>query len=220
MDSSASFEPALDYLRDLQITLFDRRGWGASATATPPAESAADHADDLAAVVGSGPAVVIGHSVGGVVALHAAVRHPELVASLGLYEPAVHWAEWWTEEANAPVVAAVATAASDVGRATDDSPEQVEQRAYLSDLRSTLESPVDLGQLVVPVVIGYGTRSDAAHQLSARRLAEVIGADLVPLDGCRHNAHRTHPEAFARFVRAAVTLAQSSGRTSSASRRA
>ena len=57
-----------------------------------------DHADDAAAVVArelaGGPAVVIGSSYGGVVALELACRAPERVAALILCEPPLPPGEW------------------------------------------------------------------------------------------------------------------------------
>lgn len=53
--------------------------------------SPATHADDLAAFVealGLGPVHVVGWSLGGEVALLAALEHPELFRSMSLYEPA------------------------------------------------------------------------------------------------------------------------------------
>ena len=44
---------------------------------------------------GERPATVVGHSYGGAVAMLAAVRRPDLVTALGLFEPSMQWAPWW-----------------------------------------------------------------------------------------------------------------------------
>lgn len=69
-----------DLSRDHRCINIDLRGRGESA-AVPPFDVIAA-ADDVAALIrelGVGPAVVVGHSLGGVVALVLDERHPELV---------------------------------------------------------------------------------------------------------------------------------------------
>ena len=79
---------------DHTVLTYDRRGWARSADATP-ATSLDDHADDLLAVLGERRATVVGHSYGGTVSFLAAVRAPERVAALGLFEPSMQWQPWW-----------------------------------------------------------------------------------------------------------------------------
>jgi 3-oxoadipate enol-lactonase len=69
---------------DHRVTLFDFRGHGASER-PPTGYTSADMADDFAGLhreLGLGPAYLVGHSFGGVVGLHAAVRHPDYVAGV------------------------------------------------------------------------------------------------------------------------------------------
>ena len=58
-----------------------------------------DHADDLIAVLDERPATIIGHSFGSNVVYAAAVRRPDLVRSLGCWEPPMAWADWWPTSA-------------------------------------------------------------------------------------------------------------------------
>jgi len=60
--------------------------WGFGTTTAPPeAWGSADYADALAAALeGSAPVVVVGHSFGGRVAVHLAQRHPHLVKGIVL----------------------------------------------------------------------------------------------------------------------------------------
>jgi pimeloyl-ACP methyl ester carboxylesterase len=69
-----------------RVVVFDQRGTGESVDVLP-AESARLLGSDLATVCGSllvTPCSVVGHSMGGMAALHAAVDHPECVGALGL----------------------------------------------------------------------------------------------------------------------------------------
>lgn len=70
------------------VVAYDRRGFGDS----PPSRTRYLHVDDLISVldeVGGEPAWLVGSSMGGQVALDAAVAHPDRVAGLVLFAPAV-----------------------------------------------------------------------------------------------------------------------------------
>jgi len=67
--------------KEFRITAYDLRGHGYS-DMTPKGYTTAELADDLAALLrerGIQRACVVGHSYGGSIALHFALRHPELV---------------------------------------------------------------------------------------------------------------------------------------------
>jgi pimeloyl-ACP methyl ester carboxylesterase len=69
---------------EFRVTAYDLRGHGGS-DVTPTGYTSADMAQDfrsLSKALGLGPAFLVGHSFGGVVAMHAAVLYPELVAGL------------------------------------------------------------------------------------------------------------------------------------------
>lgn len=72
------------------------------------------------------------------------------------------------------------------------------------------EPPFDVAELAVPLLVGRGSASLPHHRAAAAWLADhVPGAALVEIEGAGHGAHLTHPDAFARFVRAAVARATS-----------
>ena len=71
---------------DFRVTLYDQRGHGRS-DAPPTGYTSADMAGDFARLhdaLGLGPALLVGHSFGGVVGLHAAALYPEKVAGVVL----------------------------------------------------------------------------------------------------------------------------------------
>jgi esterase len=74
-----------------RVIAYDRRGHGRSERPDPyERSSVAEHADDAAALLAAlaaTPAVVIGRSYGGAVAVDLALRHPERVRALVLLEP-------------------------------------------------------------------------------------------------------------------------------------
>jgi pimeloyl-ACP methyl ester carboxylesterase len=74
---------------DFRVTAYDLRGHGYSDTPATGYTSA-DMAGDLVKIrkaLGLGPAYVLGHSFGGVIAAHAAVLYPDAIAGLILSDP-------------------------------------------------------------------------------------------------------------------------------------
>ncbi|HXV33840.1 MAG TPA: alpha/beta hydrolase [Gaiellaceae bacterium] len=72
-----------------RTVLYDRRGFGRSERPQPLLMDVGLHADDAAALLealDASPAVVVGRSHGGEVALDLALRHPERVRALALLE--------------------------------------------------------------------------------------------------------------------------------------
>ena len=223
MDRAASFLKVVRRLPELEIVRYDRRGYGRSVTAGT-ALTIDEQVDDLLAVLGGSPAAVIGHSLGGVIALTAAQRHPELVPSVGAFEAPMAWSDWW------PTVSAGAAAVEASRHASaEDAAEQFMRRmigderwerlpsrtraerrsegsALLAELRAIRgDAPYDPRQITVPVVAGYGTESKPYHQQAARQLAELAPhGELIVIEGAGHAAQSSHPDAFADFVRRVV----------------
>ena len=83
-----------------RVIAYDARGHGKSARATSYAIG--EFADDLLRVietVAGGPAIVIGHSLGGATALVAAAKRPPAVRALVLEEPVVdNWDRDWRSQ--------------------------------------------------------------------------------------------------------------------------
>jgi pimeloyl-ACP methyl ester carboxylesterase len=77
-----------------QVLRYDRRGYARSLPAGPPA-SFDQQVDDLAVLLDGRPAVLAGHSLGGVICLALAERRPGLVRSVLAYEAPMMWAPWW-----------------------------------------------------------------------------------------------------------------------------
>ena len=83
MRTAADFAPVLDGLGDGAIAV-DLPGFGGATPEPPCAWGSADYARAVAPVLAQlgRPAVVVGHSRGGVVAVHLAASRPELVRAL------------------------------------------------------------------------------------------------------------------------------------------
>ena len=96
LDRSTAFLRTIRLLDDVTTVRYDRRGYGKSVEAGVCA-TFAEQVDDLAGIVRDEPSVLFGHSLGGVVALAFAARHPELAPAVVAYESPMAWLPWWSE---------------------------------------------------------------------------------------------------------------------------
>jgi pimeloyl-ACP methyl ester carboxylesterase len=81
---------------DFRVIAIDRAGSGYSLRPADASATLGAHADTMAALIEAlqlGRTVVVGHSLGGAIALALAQRHPARVAGLALIAPATHMAE-------------------------------------------------------------------------------------------------------------------------------
>lgn len=232
MDRGTSFRLVVRRLRDLHVLTYDRRGYARSRGAAPPRPSLDHQADDLLEIIGERPAVVVGHSLGGDVAVLAALRRPDLIGAVGAYEPPMPWLPWWPAgsaggdarrraDEGDPEGAAEWFMRRMVGDATWEAlPERTrgerrsEGAALMADLTAVQnEAPFDPADLRVPLVVGRGGNSLPHHSQSAGGLAEAVaGAELIEIAGAGHGAHVSHPEEFAALVRRVVERAAQVGR--------
>jgi pimeloyl-ACP methyl ester carboxylesterase len=223
LDRSSAFVRVQRQLDDLRVLRYDRRGYGRSLGAGP-ATSFAQQVDDLAAVIGDRPAVVVGHSLGGVIGLALAQRRPDLVAAVVAYESPMAWAPWWpTATAGAiasdPAVDPADAAERFMRRMVGDErwerlPGRTRQQrraegpALVAELRSIRDAgrpPYVADEVHVPVVAAHGTGSADHHRRTAIELARAVpAAELVVVPRAGHGVHLTHPGELARLARRAL----------------
>jgi pimeloyl-ACP methyl ester carboxylesterase len=239
-DRGAAFARVGRHLPGAHLVRYDRRGYGRSVTARPPQVTTqtallASQVDDLVAVIAAtaddGPVVVVGHSLGGLVALGAAVRVPEVIRAVVAYEPPTPWESWWGGGQAGSSARAAAASADQADPATqgamameaflrrmigDDRWEALGPRvqkarhaegpALLADLEAARgASHLELGALTLPVVFGVGTQTSERHKRAVDHLAALIdGAEVVVIDGADHGAHMSHPAEMASLVDVAV----------------
>ncbi len=202
-----------------RVGRYDRRGYGLSVPdhgihGGPFDMSQQVH--DLLGVLAARPAVLVGHSYGGNVALALAAEHPQLVKAIAIYETPLSWEPWWPN--NTAGAAAVASADDPQAAAEqfmrrmigdarwDGLPERTRAKrriegaamvAELADLQTNVPWVAD--RIRVPVITGYGALGSPHHQRGMRHVAEHIeGARVVELPGCRHDAPMSHAALFAQ----------------------
>ncbi len=224
-DRARGFNAAVRALTEFSVTTYDRRGYGQQAGHPPPPTSDIfEQAEDLIGVLDHTPSVVVGHSFGGVVAMAASIKAPELISALGVWEPPLVWTSWWPDgrmqEATASLAAsrdvfklgelytraAMGNAAWQALPPAQRSNYRAEGAALQADMRSILHEPFALDAVPAPVLVGCGSGDRGGYDHVARRLASFLPAELFDVPGAPHFVHRKQPEVFAHFVRRAVAL--------------
>jgi pimeloyl-ACP methyl ester carboxylesterase len=222
-DRRNAFRRSQALLPQFRTLTYDRRGYGDSATLAP-ATTLADHADDLLNILNGRQAVVVGHSFGGNIVLHAATRKPELFAAVGIYETSMCWLPGWPTDHVAEVRRMAETADPRafgeamarrlIGQAAwdrlgDEGRElrRLEGKAFALDMGFLLSQPYDLRDLTAPFGHGLGGASEGAHVVGARLCTELTGIDPTILDGVSHLAHIQAPDKWAHFVEGIANLA-------------
>ncbi|MGD9795456.1 MAG: alpha/beta fold hydrolase [Acidimicrobiia bacterium] len=225
-DRSKNFARVLHLLTDLPVTAYDRRGYGKSLDATPTALGFSDHADDLIAIMGGTPSIVVGQSAGGTIAMMAATRAPELFLALGVWEPPLTAWDWWAqgEAWDRTAEHAMFCDAELLGETFnrlilgderwESLPERTrdllraEGRQFRADMTCQLVKLFDLDDLTVPFLVGYGDQTPPFGQIATSRLAERMGAEVFVGEGADHFAHTGSPAVWAELVRRTVALAE------------
>lgn len=198
-----------------KVLRFDTRGYGASAV---PPESHRFSLEaalvDLMAMVdlaGAGPVHVVGESFGGTVALAAAIRHPDRIASVAVSNAAFKGSGiaevpgWrasfasrgmaaWSGDMMAKrfVPGGLDEARFDWFRSVQDkSPAHV--TAGLGELLAATDLGPELGQLKAPLLILMPDRSPFVTARMGVELAErVQHAELAMIPGARHGLPFSH----------------------------
>ena len=220
-----------------RVIAYDRRGYTRSGGEV--VRSAAEHALDAAAVLDAldaRPAVVVGTSAGGTIALDLAVRRPDLVRAVVVHEAAwralrhpdgsglrtlarMQWLAWRGRYPDAAeTLLRWVYSYRDGGSAWDAFPEQWRQtarengRSVVADLKSSMGGHPrahDLATITAPVVCTYGSRSRSYMRPLTRSLAHAIPTATVrEIDGTAHAVPFDAPGNFAQVIVEAMRSSQ------------
>ena len=220
-DSWHSFELVLPHLpRTVRALALTQRGHGDAGR--PVSYRTRDFADDLAAfvkVLGLGPAVVVGHSMGSTNALRFAIDYPELTRGLVL---AGAFASYRNNGAARELWASVISRLADpidpgfvrefqestlvqpvpppffdtVVRESLKLPARVWRGAFAGFLEDDFVGELDL--IRAPTLILWGTRDGLCSRDDQEALlAAIRGSRLVAYEGAGHGLHWEEPARFA-----------------------
>lgn len=209
-----------------RVIALEQRGHGRSdrGDGYGPDEYVADAAAFLRGL-GTGPVVVLGHSMGGVVAFRLAARHPELVRALvveegGAYNrppevphPVLDVRDWPRRAATLDELrrGIEARGIPDAGYFLESAVERPDGWGLLFDHDAMVASQRalvgdwwdDWLGSACPALLVHGPESFVLPTAMAREMAERRpGTVLRELPGCGHWAHDDDPAAFAAAVRA------------------
>jgi pimeloyl-ACP methyl ester carboxylesterase len=201
VERKGGFDLILPYLAGLEVISYDRRGHGLRWREGPA--SLEGDIDDLLSMIGELPATVIGHSLGGLVVLGAALRRPDLFSSIGLYETAIPWGDWWADSDRTAMIEEIDSnwAAARKSDARERPRLEVAWESCRNEVLEAFSAPYRWQDVTVPLKTGRGGTSKSHSARDAGIVANFFGTDMVVLAGAGHRAHRTAPAAFADFVR-------------------
>ncbi|GAB7065626.1 alpha/beta hydrolase [Streptomyces mexicanus] len=217
------------FARTHRVIAPDARGHGASANATRPFR----HTDDVAALLhhlGTGPATLVGLSMGGAIAVDTALEHPRLVRALvvsgvGTSEP--DFRDPWTRAANAAYWKALGAGDLDAfadafarfiygpqRTAADVDPEvdrRVREMARMTITKHSGGEPdywVRLtdtwnraAEIEVPVLAVNGSVDSPDHIRMAERLVRTVPhGRATAVEGTAHYPNMERPDAFNAIV--------------------
>jgi len=204
VERGTGFRAVVELLPDYDVIAYDRRGHGLrwlEGTA-----SLGEDIDELLGLIDDRVATVVGHSLGGLIVLGAALRRPELFASLGLYETAIPWSDWWSEVEREVMITEIDRSAEAMASGSSLERDRLNV-AWQSCRRQVLEAfdgPFHWQDVEVPIVTGRGELSQANSARDASVVARYFHLEALILRGSDHRAHRSNPKEFADFVRACV----------------
>lgn len=207
---------------DRRVVRMDRRGYARSIDIGPPWTIEANVEDaervlETSDAADAGPVDVIGHSLGGNVALALGARRPDLVRSVVVYETPLSWLDWWPHD-SAGAAAVAAESPSEAAEAFvrrlvgDEKWEQLGEAtraqrraegaalvAELADLRRA--APWTPEEVAVPVLALRGEHGRPHHRRGTEWLGVHLGRCTVGVvAGAGHAGPHTHAAAVAAAI--------------------
>jgi pimeloyl-ACP methyl ester carboxylesterase len=216
LHTAADWDAVLPPLAAGAIAL-DLPGFGGATPEPDAATGSAGYAERVAPVLDAleGPAVVVGHSFGGRVALHLAVAHPDRVAALVL-TGVPNLVKRTAPAAKAPLGFRVAKVLNRRGLLSDARMEQQRRTHGSTDYRNAPSAlmrdvlvkvtnedyEAQLDAVTCTVELVYGELDTAAPPAMAERAAARLGdrARLTVLPGVDHFTPTKAPDALAAAI--------------------
>lgn len=218
LHTAADFDAALAAVPAGCIAV-DLPGFGGATPEPAAAMGAAGYARTVAPVLehelDRDPAVVVGHSFGGRVALHLAAAHPERVAALVL-TGVPNLVRRDAPGRRPPVAFRAVRALHRRGMVSDERMEALRRRSGSADYRNAPSKTMrdvlvtvtnehyedQLREVTCPVELVWGEHDDQAPLSQAERAAALLGdrATLTVLAGVRHFVPTAAPQALAAAI--------------------
>jgi len=216
LDRAGSFARLARRLESVDLVAYDRRGYQGSRGLGP--STIDQQVSDLEAIArresSVAPVVLFGHSFGGVIALAAAARGPDLVSLAILFESPLPWiltrpsgrpepTDDPEREAEAFFRRVMSDAAWERLSETERQARRLDGPALLSDLAVTRgPAPFDLATMSTPVVLVYGDGHLGAYYRSLARELAVCCPNVrtIEMAHTNHGAHLSRPGPLATLI--------------------
>jgi pimeloyl-ACP methyl ester carboxylesterase len=195
---------------------WDQPGYGHSATVEPyDLEQISASLARLIEALGGEPVVLVGHSMGGMIAQETYARHPQLVRAMALCFTSAAFGGGSGEFTRQFIAARIGPL--DQGRTMAEIAAQLiptmgsnsalaeqimagvppETYRKAVQLLTTFDRKKELADIKVPVLLVAGSEDKTAPPAVMERMAQKIpGAEYVVLEGCGHLGPMDRPEAF------------------------
>jgi pimeloyl-ACP methyl ester carboxylesterase len=208
---------------------YDRRGFGESKH--DPIKDAPRHTRDAAALLeglDAAPAIVVGHSMGGMITLDLVIRRPELVRGLVVVEPPLHFKKHPSMKMMRSLIGAQierrrrgdeeaavsfmrwATTMTDGTNGFDLTPpdQQAKLRANSGAIMRELDSGTgehvkndEIGRISCPALLLLGGNTLPEYGKAAQRIKKALPSlEIVTVPGAGHVLPVTHPQAVVDAV--------------------
>jgi pimeloyl-ACP methyl ester carboxylesterase len=220
LDRAATFRRLARALAPAAVVLYDRCGYARSRGCA--ARGLVDHVEHLRALIGTTPSMVVGHSLGGVLALALATNPPPGLLAVSVYEAPLPGHGWWGPWELTPADALRAQLdEEETGRLAEDflrramgaafstlppgfvADRRAEGRVFVRELAELALGllPLDLARLAVRVQAGIGEFADQRHRASFATLLATPGVEGYCIPGAPHGVHLWRPGAWAQALR-------------------
>lgn len=208
--------------RDFACLAWDQPGYGGKDPVEPYSFEAI--ADALKKDIGGGPFVLVGHSMGGLLAQEVYARHPSMVKALALcftsaaFAGGTEFARQFIAARIAPLdeglsMAQLAARLMPTMRGSTSDPAGLAHAAAIMagippetyrkavTMLTAFDRRADLAQIAVPTLLVAGSDDRTAPPAVMSRMAEKIpGAEFELLQGCGHLGPMDQPGAFNRVL--------------------
>lgn len=211
---------------DRQHLAFDTRGIGHSSGWPDSLEQMADDAAAVLAARSQHPAEIVGHSLGGAVAILLAARHPALVSSLVLMDTVPVYSEktqsgfrWRAEQireaGDVSTIFDIVMPRSFGDQTKAERPEVVEQfqamlarqtpetYAHICELAAGVDTRAAYDSVNIPTLFVSGSEDTSTSTEVMKPLAANMGGKFIEIPNAGHNPPLEQP----RYVAAAILSA-------------